>query len=772
MAAALLFLVLAVVFMHRALWPQPGQLLGGYDLHGYYYILYEVVREAVRNGQLPFWDPYRFGGYPLLADPQHSAFYPATWLMIVLPSNVGVSWYMVLHIWLAGVGMFAFVRYMGGRWLPAVLSGLAFAFSGLLAGRLWAGHSLVYGIDAWTPWLLLALAWSVRRPVMGRAVLAGLPFGLAILAGHMPSFLYIGLIWAAFALYLLVTSDGARRLVVRQAAVMALVGMGIAAVQLLPFAELSLFSERVAAADFTFATDYSLPPAHLITLILPEFFGEPLHVGYWSVPTFEELTYYAGILSLLGLVVALRRPDRLTWFYLALMAVGLWLALGRYSVLYPLAYDLLPPFRVMRAPSRAAFLYLVAAVALLGHALTRWLEAPANERGRELGTLFRWTLALGGISGLAALAATGAVFAAIHPTETSGRLWHQVGGYGFALVVLLVGGGLLWRYLADHSDNRIGRSVLGVALITLMIADLWTFSFKMVRLEPATPDPFWLDARAVIGETPERVLPWGAQILLQNQAISVGLRNIFGYVALEPAAHVALASSVPDPRSTAYDVMGAAYVIAPVELGQFTDGERPLSLVEHRGATWVYRRGRVLPLARLVYDVEVIADSQAAIARIHQPDFDPARTVVLSAPPGCDPGEAPGSAGTAEVLETRPGYWRIRTNSEAPGLLVLAETAYPGWRVTVDGAAAEPLTAYTTVRAVCVPAGQHVVEWRFVPTIFAWGGGITVVSLLLVGVAAVFAYRGRAPGIRGRDSAKDQIPRRTYSGTRHLFFVS
>ena len=56
--------------------------------------------------------------------------------MLILPVNVGLSWYMLLHIWLAGLGMFAFVRYMGANWLPALLSGIAFAFSGLLAGRL------------------------------------------------------------------------------------------------------------------------------------------------------------------------------------------------------------------------------------------------------------------------------------------------------------------------------------------------------------------------------------------------------------------------------------------------------------------------------------------------------------------------------------------------------------------------------------------------------------------------------------------------------------
>ena len=87
-----------------------------------------------------------------------------------------------------------------------------------------------------------------------------------------------------------------------------------------------------------------------------------------------------------------------------------------------------------------------------------------------------------------------------------------------------------------------------------------------------------------------------------------------------------------------------------------------------------------------------------------------------------------------------PGFWRIRTNSPTPALLILAESAYPGWQVTVDGQEAEALTAYTTIRAVCVPAGEHIVEWEFMPTVFMAGGAITLGALALMAVAGVLAF--------------------------------
>ncbi|MBK7919629.1 MAG: hypothetical protein IPJ94_25900 [Chloroflexi bacterium] len=84
------------------------------------------------------------------------------------------------------------------------------------------------------------------------------------------------------------------------------------------------------------------------------------------MPNFEELTYYAGVLTTLAVVLAVRRPSRRSLFYLALMALGLLLAFGSYGFLYRVFYNLLPPFRLARAPGRAAVVYLFAASALLG----------------------------------------------------------------------------------------------------------------------------------------------------------------------------------------------------------------------------------------------------------------------------------------------------------------------------------------------------------------------------------------------------------------------
>jgi len=137
-------------------------------------------------------------------------------------------------------------------------------------------------------------------------------------------------------------------------------------------------------------------------------------------------------------------------------------------------------------------------------------------------------------------------------------------------------------------------------------------------------------------------------------------------------------------------------------------------------------------MAPLVYAAEVIADPAAAVARVHQADFDPATTAILSADAGCALGPAPAEPGAAEVIAHEPTYWAIHTTAAAPALLVLAENAYPGWQVTIDGAPAGGLTAYTAVRAVCLPAGEHQVEWRFRPRVYLAGAAVSLLALALI----------------------------------------
>lgn len=228
----------------------------------------------------------------------------------------------------------------------------------------------------------------------------------------------------------------------------------------------------------------------------------------------------------------------------------------------------------------------------------------------------------------------------------------------------------------------------------------------------------------------------------QGQAAEAGMISARGYGPLFLKSNMRLAGPELEAWLSSYDVLNVRYVLAADALRPAPTQSQALELVGQHRDTWVYRRPNTLPLVRLVTHYEVVADPDEAAERLLAADFDPAQTVILAAAPPCTPDNGPGQ-GTARVIEHRPEYWQIETAGESAALLVLSESAYPGWQAAVDGQPAATLLAYSGLRAVCVPAGQHRVEWRFDPLSVKIGGALSLLALILIGIAW-FTGEGRA----------------------------
>ena len=102
------------------------------------------------------------------------------------------------------------------------------------------------------------------------------------------------------------------------------------------------------------------------------------------------------------------------------------------------------------------------------------------------------------------------------------------------------------------------------------------------------------------------------------------------------------------------------------------------------------------------------------------------------------PGGAPIAA---RVVSREPD--RVVIAPPAAGRLVIADLAYPGWRVTIDGARAKSLED-GSLRAVQVPAGARLVTWEFTPPGVRLGWLISLASAIaLAGVAFLPWIRSR-----------------------------
>jgi hypothetical protein len=109
--------------------------------------------------------------------------------------------------------------------------------------------------------------------------------------------------------------------------------------------------------------------------------------------------------------------------------------------------------------------------------------------------------------------------------------------------------------------------------------------------------------------------------------------------------------------------------------------------------------------------------------------------------PAADGAPARGTAATivrddAQVVE-------IDATLAAPGLVVLADTYYPGWTATVDGAPAPILPTNHLFRGVPAPAGTHRIRFAYRPRSLVLGGALSLLGAIALAVAASRTTRRR-----------------------------
>ena len=350
-------------------WWTVDRLVVGSDVAAAHYPWFVLARDMLAAGEVPLWNPYKFGGHPAFATLQAGYGYPLHWLLIAMPAIPAINWLIGLHVVLAGLGAAWCAGRLGAAADGQMLSGLAYALGSALTARLWAGHLSFIEASAWLP-VATGLAVDIsKRHAVG--VLASV-VGLLALAGQ-PELLIFSLWWLP-AWAAATTSRGGsgmhpgailRRLI--RVVIAVGIGIGLASFQLLPTLGVLGVSNRTASISWEFRTAQSLAPWHLVEVFAPFALGGPER--YWPGPLFEwhERLLYIGVIPLL---TATGVRGRLGLVCLAAAAMTTVLAFGRYLPGYDLL-QVLPGYGQFRIPGRHLVLTALALALAAGLGLER-----------------------------------------------------------------------------------------------------------------------------------------------------------------------------------------------------------------------------------------------------------------------------------------------------------------------------------------------------------------------------------------------------------------
>src|SRR5579883_3657818 len=107
---------------------------------------------------------------------------------------------------------------------------------------------------------------------------------------------------------------------------------------------------------------------------------------------------------------------------------------------------------------------------------------------------------------------------------------------------------------------------------------------------------------------------------------------------------------------------------------------------------------------------------------------------------GLRSGAPVGPSESVAVIQSQPQRVELRATLDQPGLVILADAYYPGWRLTIDGRPAPIFRANRLMRGAAVPAGQHTLVYTYEPLSFRVGAIVSIGGLIVL-VGLVWSAR-------------------------------
>ncbi len=712
------------------------------------------------TGSFPLWNPYLFGGMPFVAAMHGDIFYPTFLLRMLVPTDVAMTWTFIIHVFLAGLFTYLFLRSLGFGFAGALLGGLAYMLGGQVASLASPGHDGKLYVSALFPLALFALTRGIRDARAWAWGLLAIVVGLAVLSPHPQLLQYLLLACAAYALYLAARGvrggvfsrpAAVRRLALALAAV--IIGGLIGAIQYLPVREYVQFSPRAGGIrDYAIATSYAWPLEEILEVYLPEFAG--MLDNYWGVNGIHLHSEYigAGVLILaFAAFGGMRRSARKSeiWFFSGTLVVALLWALGGDTPFYRIPYALVPGTKFFRAPETVFF---------VGTLSLAYLVAVGTERFLRREVKLRYLALWAGFGILIALAALAGILDGIAETIARPELIQLVDANSGALKLgalrslffVLATAGVLYALLR----RRISPAIATWALAAVVATDLWSVLRHYWIFSPPAAITYASDPTIEYVKSqpePSRVIPIQLDRstglrdpnLNGDGLMSHRVRNVLGYHGNELARYDRLAG-----KERGFDQLGnpnfwklanARFILTNVDTLLIPGLTRVAGPARSAAGTTVYLYDLpgeqpfawVAPLIVKAPDADVLAT-------VLDPRF-PMRSAALFEP------DAPVQAVTK--VESLPEESRIRvtTTSYAPGdisvtlsepapagsALVVSENYYPVWKADVDGKRANVGRVNYTLVGVELPAGARSVHLRFVSPAYDAGKKTTIVALLL-----------------------------------------
>ncbi len=731
-----------------------------------------LYRDFVREFKaMPMWDRYILGGLPFVDAMHGDTFYPTAILQFLLPLHRALGYKLVLHVFLAGVGMFFFLRAFGLRRASSMFGGLCYMFAPTFVTFVFAGHDAKMYVIALLPYQFYCLERGFQSRSLRSFLMLGGVTGLSILSSHnqMAYFALWGVgLYFLFRLYFLLreskgeSPEGAGGEQYKVAGRMVgffgialVLALAVGSVQLLPsYIYVQNYSVRGTAekTSFEHATSYSLHPEEIASLIVPEFggYGGKDSDTYWGRNPFKLNSEYAGILPVVFAFFALVFwKDRRVWFFLGGGCLALVYAITYHTPFFRLCYEIIPGVKNFRSQGMIAFLYAFCVCTLGAIGMERILDRPwdlRQERGYRILRIAGWVALAGGMMAILFTRSCldlwiGLFYIDIAPEKRQVLDAVYPGirtGMMIGLTLVLVSVAVSWAKMRQ----KISITKYIIVLYILVLFDAWRIDRQFIHVvDPNTLSGFRTDGlistlqQRQAQEDPFRVLDlnvYQRNELGAHRIETVAGRNGFHDNEIrwyrqfrEEDARLLGGLSLDSDgqlkgveKNPFLNLMNVRYVVYR------PDAKGPVQIFENRDC---------LGRAFVASTYQVIGSAEGILERLENRSSDFRNVVLLEEYPrwGDMPG-GDGVAGTVQAVRYEGDLLEVQVHMNRRGILVVSDNYFPYWRATDNGKEVSIIRAYGTLRALSIEAGDHMIQFTYHSKPYEGGKWITLISILSI----------------------------------------
>lgn len=702
-----------------------------------------LVAKIWLSGHLPLWNPFCGFGTPLVGDIQAAVFSPLRLVFYLNPSMRAYNLLLVSEVFGAALGTYLVARALEFKRYTGLIAAITFAL---------CPYNLYYmeNMSGPSTCLLPALLWLFVRvaqsPTVGRASIAGIGCATAILSGH-PENSFFNISIASLLLVTLMFMSPAgnsspwRQLLyaVRSLSVTGLTAFCLSAPVLLPFIEYLLNSDSY---KFGIGGSTWVPWQGIgYNLLQPGFGAASPFLGVLS----------AAVLPLSLLLAVNKRRALLALLIVSLTAFAFTARLGLLNDVFTTK-----PFNcLITVYCLPAFLLLAALICARGvEELAEQTEIALNV---TLGLLLCGTALVAGIPWLLHAAhvrlAVGDFDLMIPHMSVNFHAWYLQIGLLLGTIAIL---------FSSKRCSWMPKAALPVVLLVVTVVSQTSIAKASLPIQTKFTYPV-VEPISLLQKSKDRMVAIGDHLCRPSTTAVYGIADIRTHNPLFPnrytdfmkgaGAQVDMFNQLfTSASSKLLDVANVRYVLSLEPLASDHLQELKLLTTTSQGIR-VYQRQSYMPRAYIVHNWLLANSPSEALSILNADKFDPRKEAVIEAPliasPRAGAETDSQSPDQVEIAYPSPNQLRLSTVSGTPGLLVLADTFYPGWTARLDGVEIPIVRANYLFRGVSLPAGKHELVFEYRPTTFMVGALLAIGCIALLILLAIFkrAAAGRKDGV-------------------------